>query len=196
MQHASYSGPRQCRSVIPGHPRRRVCNQFGEDRNIGMGVLIEYADRKGEPQWKAPDKSVVWDYTAFGTDAKTPEPDGRFDMKFMMMPDEGKPFNRWMVNDQMWPNVDPLMVKKGKRYRIAFHNGMEDSHPLHLHRHSFEVTSVGGKPTAGIMKDTINVPKNSTVEVDFVANNAGPSLVHCHMQQHMDFGFKALVKYE
>ncbi len=167
-----------------------------EDRNIGMGVVIEYADRNGEPQWKAPDKSVTWDYTVFGTDAKTREPDGRFDMKFMMMPDEGKPFNRWMVNDQMWPNVDPLMVKKGKRYRIAFHNGMEDSHPLHLHRHSFEVTSVGGKPTAGIMKDTINVPKNSTVEVDFVANNAGPSLVHCHMQQHMDFGFKALVKYQ
>ena len=64
---------------------------------------------------------------------------------------------------------------------IAFHSGMEDSHPLHLHRHSFEVTRVGGKPTAGIIKDTINVPKNSTVEVDFVANNAGPSLVHCHM---------------
>jgi FtsP/CotA-like multicopper oxidase with cupredoxin domain len=54
----------------------------------------------------------------------------------------------------------------------------------------------GGKPTAGIIKDTVNFPKNSTVEVDFVANNAGESLVHCHMQQHMDFGFKALVKYE
>jgi FtsP/CotA-like multicopper oxidase with cupredoxin domain len=86
------------------------------------------------------------------------------------------------------------MVKK-ERYRIGFHNGMEGSHPLHLHRHSFEVTS-GGKPTAGIIKGTINVPKNSTVEVDFVANNAGPSLVHCHLQQHMDFGFKALVKHE
>jgi FtsP/CotA-like multicopper oxidase with cupredoxin domain len=72
---------------------------------------------------------------------------------------------------------------------------MEDSHPLHLHRHSFEVTSVAGKQTAGIIKDTINVPKNSAVEVDFIAHNAGPSLVHCHMQQHMDFGFKALVKY-
>jgi len=114
-----------------------------------MGVVIEYADRNGEPQWKAPDKSVTWDYTVFGTDAKTREPDGRFDMKFMMMPDEGKPFNRWMVNDQMWPNVDPLMVKKGKRYRMAFHNGMEDSHPLHLHRHSFEVTSVGGQADGG-----------------------------------------------
>lgn len=69
-------------------------------------------------------------------------------MKFKMMPDERKLFNRWMINDQMWPN-----------------------------------------------KDTVNVAKNSTVEVDFGANNKGPSLVHCHMQQHMDFGFKALVKY-
>jgi FtsP/CotA-like multicopper oxidase with cupredoxin domain len=166
-----------------------------EDRNIGMGVVIEYADRTGEPQWTPPPKAAVWDYTLFGTDAKLPEPDGRFDMKIMMMPDEGKPFNRWTINDQMWPNIDPLMVKKGKRYRIAFHNGMEDSHPLHLHRHSFEVVSVNGKPTAGVIKDTVNVAKNTTVEVDFVADNPGPSLLHCHMQQHMDYGFKALVKY-
>ena len=72
---------------------------------------------------------------------------------------------------------------------------MEDSHPVHLHRHSFEVTSVAGIPTAGIIKDTINVARNTTVEVDFTANNPGPSLLHCHMQQHMDFGFKTLVKY-
>jgi len=166
-----------------------------EDRNIGMGVVVEYADRKGEPQWKAPDKSVVWDYTVFGSEAKTPEPDGRFEMKFMMMPDEGQAFNRWTVNDQMWPKIDPFLVHSGKRYRIAFHNGMEDSHPLHLHRHSFELTNVGGKPTSGIMKDTVNVPRNTTVEVDFVASNPGLSLLHCHMQQHMDYGFKMLVKY-
>ena len=166
-----------------------------EDRNMGIGVVVEYADRKGEPQWIAPDKSVVWDYTVFGTQAKAREPDGRFDMKFMMMPDEGQAFNRWMVNDQMWPKVDPYMVKAGKRYRIAFHNGMEDSHPLHLHRHSFEVTSIAGKATAGIVKDTINVVRNTTVEVDFTADNAGPSLLHCHMQPHMDYGFKTLVRY-
>ena len=166
-----------------------------EDRKIGMGVVVEYANRSGEPQWKAPDKSVTWDYTVFGTEAKVPEPDGKFDLTFMMLPDEGKPFNRWTVNDKLWPNIDPLMVKAGKRYRIAFHNGMEDSHPLHLHRHSFELTSVGGKPTAGIIKDTVNVPRNGTVEADFVANNPGPSLLHCHMQQHMDYGFKLMVKY-
>ena len=48
---------------------------------------------------------------------------------------------------------------------------------------------------AGVIKDTINVAENTIVEVDFIADNPGSSLVHCHMQQHMDFGFKALVKY-
>jgi FtsP/CotA-like multicopper oxidase with cupredoxin domain len=165
-----------------------------EDRKIGMGVVIEYADRTGEPQWKAPE-NATWDYTLFGSPARPATPDGKFDLMFMMLPDEGKPFNRWTINDKFWPKIDPLMVKAGKRYRIAFHNGMEDSHPLHLHRHSFELTSVGGKPTAGILKDTVNVAKHTTVEVDFVANNPGPSLLHCHMQQHMDYGFKMLVKY-
>jgi FtsP/CotA-like multicopper oxidase with cupredoxin domain len=131
----------------------------------------------------------------FGTQAKVAEPDGKFDLKFMMMGDEGKPFNKWMVNDKLWPNVDPMVVRKGKRYRMAFHNGMEDGHPFHLHRHSFEIVSVAGKPTAGIIKDTVNVARNTTVEVDFVADNPGLSLMHCHMQQHMDYGLKAMVKY-
>ena len=31
-------------------------------------------------------------------------------------------------------------------------------------------------------------------EVDFVADNPGPTLFHCH-QLHMDFGFMALFNY-
>jgi FtsP/CotA-like multicopper oxidase with cupredoxin domain len=167
-----------------------------EDRKIGMGVVVEYAGRTGEPEWKAPDKNATWDYTIFGAQSLHPEPDGRCDLTFMMLPDEGKPFNRWTANDRLWPNIDPPLVKPGKHYRVAFHNGMEDSHPLHLHRHSFELTTIGGKPTSGMIKDTVNVPRNSAVEVDFVANNPGPSLLHCHMQQHMDYGFKVLFQYQ
>jgi FtsP/CotA-like multicopper oxidase with cupredoxin domain len=50
-------------------------------------------------------------------------------------------------------------------------------------------------PVSGLVKDTINVPRNTVVEVDLVADNPGNSLLHCHMQQHMDYGFKALIKY-
>ena len=165
-----------------------------QDRAIGMGVVVEYADRKGEPQWQAP-ANTTWDYSVFGTQKQHPEPDGKFDLTFKMLADEGKPFNRWICNDKSWPDIDPIVIHHGKRYRVAFHNGMEDGHPVHLHRHSFEIVSIAGKPTAGIVKDTVNLPRNTTIEVDFVADNPGPSLLHCHMQQHMDYGFKTIVKY-
>jgi FtsP/CotA-like multicopper oxidase with cupredoxin domain len=54
---------------------------------------------------------------------------------------------------------------------------------------------VCGKPTSGIMKDVVRVPRDGSTEVEFVADNPGTSLLHCHMQQHMDYGFKTLVKY-
>ena len=44
-----------------------------------MGVVVEYADRKGEPQWRAPE-NTTWDYSVFGTPAKPAEPDGKFDL--------------------------------------------------------------------------------------------------------------------
>jgi FtsP/CotA-like multicopper oxidase with cupredoxin domain len=49
--------------------------------------------------------------------------------------------------------------------------------------------------SSGVMKDIVNIPHFSKAEIDFVANDPGPSLLHCHMQLHMDFGFMLLVKY-
>jgi FtsP/CotA-like multicopper oxidase with cupredoxin domain len=175
-----------------------------EDRNTGMGVVVEYAGRQGEPQWIAPAKvpwdytsRTPWDYTIFGSESPAvPQPDGRFDLTFGKIPGERVTFNRWTINGKQYPEADPLLVKAGKRYRLSFNNDTGDSHPLHLHRHNFELTKFNGKPTAGILKDIVNVPgRTNNTEVDFVANNPGPSLFHCHMQLHMDFGFKTLVKY-
>src|SRR3977135_1664272 len=76
---------------------------------------------------------------------------------------------------------------------LIFHNETGDHH--HLHRHDFEIVNIGDKASAGVMKDIVNVTRFSNAEVDFVANHPGLSLFHCHMQLHMDFGLKALVKY-
>ena len=78
---------------------------------------------------------------------------------------------------------------------MVFRNGSGDQHPIHLHRHTFEVTRIGDKQMRGLMKDVINVMPLDTVEVDFVANNPGDTLLHCHQQLHMDFGFMQLIKY-
>jgi FtsP/CotA-like multicopper oxidase with cupredoxin domain len=87
------------------------------------------------------------------------------------------------------------MLQKGARYRLVFRNHTDDSHPIHLHRHLFELVDVNSKPTGGIMKDTVIVPLYGRVSVDFAADQPGPTLLHCHIQQHMDFGFKALLRY-
>ena len=79
-----------------------------------------------------------------------------------------------------------------RRYRLAFDNQTDDPHPVHLHRNSFELTTVYGKPTSGVMKDVVLVKGYRKIEVDFVPQQEGLTLFHCHQQFHMDYGFKTL----
>jgi FtsP/CotA-like multicopper oxidase with cupredoxin domain len=163
-------------------------------RNMGMGVVVEYAGATGTPQWQAP-AMAKWDYLTFGRAAPAAKPDGRFELTIQKNPGGRGGFNRWTINDKSWPDTDPLVVERGKRYRLVFRNDSGDMHPMHLHRHVFELTRFADRPTSGIMKDVVNVPPRQTVEVDFVADDPGLSLLHCHMQEHQDFGFMTLVQY-
>jgi FtsP/CotA-like multicopper oxidase with cupredoxin domain len=88
-----------------------------------------------------------------------------------------------------------LLLKQGQRYRITMENRSGDDHPVHFHRHTFELIRIGEKATVGVFKDTVNVPRRQSVEIDFVADDPGLTLYHCHMQLHMDFGFMGLLKY-
>ncbi|HEX3436835.1 MAG TPA: multicopper oxidase domain-containing protein [Pseudacidobacterium sp.] len=166
-----------------------------KSRQMGLGIVIEYAGQKGAPVWKDP-APAEWDYTQFANSANVAKPDETFTLTFRDIgPLHGSKFDTWTINNKSWPNIDPLMVQQGKRYRLVFRNGSGDQHPIHLHRHTFEVTRIGDKQISGLMKDVINIMPLDTVEVDFVANNPGDTLMHCHQQLHMDFGFMQLIKY-
>ncbi len=166
------------------------------DRNMGMGVVVEYANRSGEPVWSAP-ANTKWDYTIFGEPPlPIPDPDETISLLFQKIAGGRGGYNRWTINGKSWPDTNPLFaVTKGKRYRLLLNNNSGDDHPVHLHRHSFEITKIGDKPTSGVIKDTLNMPRFSTAEVDFVADDPGPTLFHCHHQDHMDEGFAGLIVY-
>ncbi|MGZ3341031.1 MAG: multicopper oxidase family protein [Reyranella sp.] len=165
------------------------------DRTMGMGVVVEYADRNGAPQWIAPPKAA-WDYTAFGRSSPAAVPDETIALKYEKVPGGRGGYNRWTINGKSWPATNPLFtVQRGKRYRLVMNNNSGDEHPVHLHRHSFEVTRVGDRQTSGVMKDTISMPRYSTAEIDFVADDPGNTLFHCHHQDHMDEGFAGLITY-
>lgn len=185
--------------VEMNHPGVWVMGDLGDDdRTRGMGIVIEYAGRTGKPAWSKP-ATFHWDYTRFGkSDATTTAPDETIEMTFAKTNAALNGFNQWSINDVAFSmeKMEPMFhLREGKRYRLQMRNASDDIHPVHLHRHSFELIRIAGKGTAGIMKDVVMLGGYQEIEVDFVANNPGRTLFHCHQQLHMDFGFMALFDY-
>jgi FtsP/CotA-like multicopper oxidase with cupredoxin domain len=163
-----------------------------DDRRDGMGIVVEYADRTGAPRWVKPQRKP-WDYTIFGNDHPVPEPVETIPLVIGKINGGKGAFNRWTVNGKGFDEKDqPRALRKGSRYRLIFDNQTDDAHPLHLHRNSFELTNVYGKPTAGVMKDVVLLKGFRKIAADFVPSIEGLTLFHCHQQLHMDYGLKLL----
>ena len=166
---------------------------------MGMGIVVEYANSTGAPKWIQP-PDLLWDYAQFAEPAP-PAIDNRmepvtdipltFDSRFQ---GHGNP-EVWRINGKSYPNTESPSLEAGKRYRLVMKNLSTDDHPIHLHRHTFEVTSVGGTTMRGLSKDVLLIPAQKISEVEFTANHPGNTLFHCHQQDHMDRGFMMVFRY-
>jgi FtsP/CotA-like multicopper oxidase with cupredoxin domain len=166
-----------------------------EARKIGLGIVVEYAGKTGAPAWTDP-APAKWDYAQFASATPAPAPDETIPLTFHDIgPQNGSKFDTWTINNRAWPDIEPIHIQAGKRYRLLLRNGSGDQHPLHLHRHTFEVAQIAHKQLSGLRKDVVLVMPLETVAVDFTADNPGDTLFHCHQQLHMDFGFMTLIKY-
>jgi FtsP/CotA-like multicopper oxidase with cupredoxin domain len=186
--------------VEMNHPGVWVMGDLADDdRRNGMGVVVEYAGQKGKPQWTHP-KPFHWDYTRFGHSNGTPAlPDETIEITVVKNNAALDGFNQWTLNGDAFSmeNMRPkYTLHEGHRYRLKFRNASDDIHPVHLHRHSFELIHVNGKTTTGVIKDVVMLGGFQELAFDFVADNPGPTLFHCHQQLHMDFGFMALFQYD
>ncbi len=98
-------------------------------------------------------------------------------------------FNWFTLNGRSAPYITPLLVRLGSRVRIRFVNMSPiDHHPMHLHGHTFWVTGT----EAGRIPESAWIPSNNVLvavaqarEVEFIANNPGDWVLHCHMFHHM-----------
>jgi FtsP/CotA-like multicopper oxidase with cupredoxin domain len=170
-----------------------------DDRHHGMGIVVEYAGAKGKAQWTPPPKAR-WSYGDFSKQNGTAAtPDETIDMLFAKDNAASEGFNRWTINGVAFPEAGEgkprWHLKPGKRYRLRMRNASDDVHPVHLHRHTFELTRLAGRQVAGVMKDVVMLGGYQEADVDFVADNPGLTLFHCHQQLHMDYGFMALFDY-
>ena len=108
-----------------------------DDRRHGMGIVVEYAELKGKPQWIKP-KPFHWDYIRFGkTNGVPATPDETIEMTIVKHNGALNGFNQWTLNGEAFSmeTMKPMYtVHEGRRYRLTFRNASDDIHPLHLHQ--------------------------------------------------------------
>ena len=98
-------------------------------------------------------------------------------------------FNFFTINGRSAPYITPLVVRLGSRVRIRFVNmSAIDHHPMHMHGHTFWITGT----EAGRIPESAWIPSNNVLvgvaqarDVEFIANNPGDWMIHCHMFHHM-----------
>jgi FtsP/CotA-like multicopper oxidase with cupredoxin domain len=174
---------------------------------LGMAVAVEYENKGGPARWEQP-SDLIWNYEQFAAT----QPAGPSSPPPILVPlsFESKfrghgAMEAWTINGESYPDAKVAPLIQGRRYRLQFINKSMDDHPLHLHRHSFELRTLGAPLTAargaapdeigGIMKDVVLLDAQTRAEVEFTADNPGASLFHCHQQNHMDLGFMMLFDY-
>ncbi|MGH9180237.1 MAG: multicopper oxidase family protein [Acidimicrobiales bacterium] len=100
---------------------------------------------------------------------------------------------RWTLNGRTARDGKPLDVREGERVRLSFENRTTMFHPMHLHGHTFQVVRPDGRP--GPRKDSLIVLPEQRLALDFVADNPGQWVLHCHNVYHMEGGMETTVSY-
>ncbi|MEO6119140.1 MAG: multicopper oxidase domain-containing protein [Terriglobales bacterium] len=97
-------------------------------------------------------------------------------------------FNWLTINGKSAPATTPVLCKLGERVRMRWVNLGMDHHPIHLHGHTFTVTGTeAGRQdeTTWQRKNTVLVGVAEAVDFEFVADNPGDWMIHCHLPHHM-----------
>lgn len=99
----------------------------------------------------------------------------------------------WALNGIVGLPDDPLLVaERGETLRVPLINRTAFPHGMHLHGHHFREVLADG--THGDWRDTILVAPGETTTIDFLADNPGDWLVHCHMLSHHAAGMGTWIR--
>lgn len=98
-------------------------------------------------------------------------------------------WNFHTINGRSGPFTTPMVVKHGERVRVRLLDfSPMQHHPIHFHGHTFWLTGTeGGRipPSAWIPRNNTLVGVAMVQDFEFIANNPGDWIFHCHMVHHM-----------
>ncbi|TVR57182.1 MAG: hypothetical protein EA426_12565 [Spirochaetaceae bacterium] len=124
----------------------------------------------------------------------------RPDIDYTMVLTERIRDGAYPINGAVYPDTEFIVVEEGQRVRIRMINaGSSTFHPMHLHGHQFRVVATDGNPVpeaAQLTRNTLPLLPGESYDVEFIANNPGIWLLHCHELQHAGGGMITAVVYD
>jgi FtsP/CotA-like multicopper oxidase with cupredoxin domain len=99
----------------------------------------------------------------------------------------------WFINGKAIHEDRTITIDQDEVVRFTFVNNTMMSHPMHLHGHFFRVLNKFGDSSP--LKHTVDVPPFSIRTVEFLANEPGDWMLHCHNLYHLKTGMARVVKY-
>jgi len=117
------------------------------------------------------------------------EPDRTFDLTLSGGMMGSADADAWTIDGETYPDADPFEISEGDHVRVRMVNRSPAIHPMHLHGHFFQVGDA--------VKDTVLIaPRGDQVTFDFLADNPGDWLFHCHNVYHLERGMARVFEYE
>ncbi len=150
-----------------------------EMTQMQLGMLGMFIIHPKNPKSSPPDRDYAIMLSEWKIEVGARRPD----------PNEMTDFNVFTMNGRSFPGTQSLLAKKGERVRIRIGNlSTMSHHAIHLHGYYFKVVATDGGeiPEAGQWPETtVHMPTGSTRTVEFVANESGDWVMHCHMLHHV-----------
>jgi hypothetical protein len=150
-----------------------------EMTQMQLGMMGLFIIHPKNPKGPPPDRDYAMMLSEWKIEVGARRPD----------PNEMTDFNVFTMNGRSFPGTQALVAKKGERVRIRIGNlSTMSHHAIHLHGYYFKVVATDGGeiPEAGQWPETtVHMPTGSTRTVEFVANESGDWVMHCHMLHHV-----------
>lgn len=99
----------------------------------------------------------------------------------------------WSFNGKTFAEEPTVPVQAGEVRRITLVNDTMMHHPIHLHGHFFRLVNAFGDRSP--LKHTVDVPPMGRRTIEFLADEYGDWLMHCHLLYHMDAGMTRIFSY-
>lgn len=100
----------------------------------------------------------------------------------------------WSFDYQTLSSSDKILIRRGERVRMVFHNNTMMRHPLHLHGHFFRFLNSQGEYSP--LKHTFDIKPMEVVTIEFEANESQDWFFHCHILYHMMSGMARIIGYD